>query len=121
MMSPTSLYFNAAFAADVVVDAAVRATLTLDAAIVSAKVSAQPFVEAQLTTSSGTGLRDIALAIIGTFTIVILTARAAGALADEQYGKLITLILASIPVIGFAYFPDTTVNILKGLFSSGVG
>jgi hypothetical protein len=84
-------------------------------------VMAGPMVVAQLTTGSGTGLRDIALAIIGTFTIVILAARAAGALADERYGRLITLILASIPVIGFAYFPDVTVDILKGLFSSGVG
>jgi hypothetical protein len=78
-------------------------------------------VVAQLSTSSGTGLRDIALAIIGTFTIVILAARAAGALADERYGKLVTLILAAVPVVGFAYFPDLTVNILKGLFASGVG
>jgi hypothetical protein len=80
-----------------------------------------PVVVAQLSTSSGTALRDIALAIIGTFTVVILAARAAGALADERYGQLITLVLAAIPVIGFAYFPDVTVNILKGLFTSGVG
>ncbi|WP_378062101.1 hypothetical protein [Actinophytocola glycyrrhizae] len=83
--------------------------------------TAAPDVVAQLSTSSGTGLRDIALAIIGTFTIVILAGRAAGALADERYGKLLWLVLGAIPVIGFAYFPDLSVSIIKGLFTSGVG
>ena len=78
-------------------------------------------VVAQLSTSSGTGLRDIALAIIGTFTIVILAGRAAGALADERYGKLLWLVLGAIPVIGFAYFPDLSVSIIKSLFTAGVG
>lgn len=75
-------------------------------------------VVAQLNASSGTALRDIALAIIGTFAVVVLAARSLAAFADERYGKLITLVLAAIPVIGFAYFPDVTVNILKGLFAS---
>jgi hypothetical protein len=75
-------------------------------------------VVAQLNATSGTGLRDIALAIIGTFAVVVLAARSLAAFADERYGKLITLVLAAIPVIGFAYYPDITVNILKGLFAS---
>ncbi len=86
-----------------------------------AEAVTDPAVLAQLSTSSGTALRDIALAIIGTFTLVILAGRAAGALADERYGKLLTLVLAAIPVIGFAYFPDLTLSILKGLYTSGVG
>lgn len=78
-------------------------------------------VVAQLDASSGTDLRDIVLGIIGTFVIVVLAARALAAFADERYGKMVTLILAAIPVIGFAYFPDSTVEILKGLFTSFAG
>lgn len=73
---------------------------------------------AQLDATSGTDVRNIALGIIGTFAIVVLAARALASFADEQYGKMITLLLAAVPVFGFAYFPDVTVNILKGLFSA---
>lgn len=76
---------------------------------------------AQLNANSGTNARNIILGIIGTFTIVVLAARALGAFADERYGKMVTLIIAAVPVIGFAYFPDETVNILKGLFSAFTG
>lgn len=73
---------------------------------------------AQLNANSGTNARDIALGIIGTFAIVVLAARALAAFADEQYGKMVTLLLAAVPVFGFAYFPDATVNILNGLFTA---
>lgn len=73
---------------------------------------------AQLNATSGTSVRDIALGIIGTFAIVVLAARALAAFADEQYGKMVTLLLAAVPVFGFAYFPDSTVNILNGLFTA---
>ncbi len=76
---------------------------------------------ADLSATSGTNARNIILGIIGTFTIVVLAARALGAFADERYGKMVTLIIAAVPVIGFAYFPDETVNILKGLFSAFTG
>lgn len=76
-------------------------------------------VQAQvLSPTSGTVARDIALGIIGTIMLVVVGFRALGSLADERYGKLITLILAAIPVVGIAYFPDITISILKGLFAS---
>jgi hypothetical protein len=78
-------------------------------------------VLAQLDANSGADARNIALGIIGTFAIVVLAARALAAFADERYGKMVTLIIAAIPVIGFAYFPDVTVNILKGLFTAFAG
>lgn len=78
-------------------------------------------VLAQLDSNSGTDARNIALGIIGTFAIVVLAARALAAFADERYGKMVTLIIAAIPVIGFAYFPDVTVEILKGLFTAFAG
>ena len=82
---------------------------------------AEGVVLAQLDSTSGTDARNIALGIIGTFAIVVLAARALAAFADERYGKMVTLIIAAIPVIGFAYFPDVTVNILKGLFTAFAG
>lgn len=82
---------------------------------------AERVVLAQLDSTSGTDARNIALGIIGTFAIVVLAARALAAFADERYGKMVTLIIAAIPVIGFAYFPDVTVNILKGLFTAFAG
>jgi hypothetical protein len=78
-------------------------------------------VLAQLNANSGTDARNIVLGIIGTFAVVVLAVRALGAFADDQYGKMITLLLASIPVFGFAYFPDSTVNIITGLFTAFTG
>src|SRR5438046_2523393 len=78
-------------------------------------------VLAQLNSTSGSDAANIALGIIGTFVIVVLAARALAAFADERYGKLVTLIVAAIPVVGFAFFPDVTVNILKGLFTAFAG
>lgn len=80
-----------------------------------------PMVVAQLNANSGTDVRNIALGIIGTLAIVVLAARALAAFADEAYGKMVTLLLAAVPVFGFAYFPDTTVNILNGLFTAFTG
>jgi hypothetical protein len=48
-------------------------------------------------------------------------AESAGAYVDDRYGKILGLVAAAIPIIGFAYFPDVTVNILKGLFTSFAG
>jgi hypothetical protein len=78
-------------------------------------------VLAQLTATSGTALRDIALGIIGTLALIVLAARFLGALADEQYGKMITAFLASVPVFGFSYFPDITVSIIVGVFTAFFG
>lgn len=76
---------------------------------------------AQLNANSGVNFRNIVLGIIGTLAVVVLAGRALGAFADERYGKLVTLLAAAIPVIGFCYFPDQTTSILKGLFTSIFG
>ena len=74
-----------------------------------------------LTANSGTAVRNTILGIIGTFAVVVLAARSLAAFADERYGKLASLIAAAVPVMGFCYFPDATVGILKGLFSAFMG
>jgi hypothetical protein len=75
-------------------------------------------VLAQLSPTSGTAARDIALGIVGTLTMIMLAVRAFAAFAEERYGKVFTILLAAIPVFGFAYFPEATANIIKGLFTS---
>lgn len=74
-----------------------------------------------LTPTSGQGLRDIALGIVGTFALVVLGVRALGAFADEKYGKIVTSFLAAVPIFGFVYFPDSTTALLKSLFTAFVG
>lgn len=76
---------------------------------------------AQLTADSGTSLRNVLLGIVGTFLVVVLAVRGLSAFADERYGKLVTLIIAAVPVAGFCYFPDQTVDLLKGLYASFTG
>jgi len=83
-----------------------------------------PLVEvtvAQLTANSGIAFRDIVLGILGTFTLIVLAARALAAYADDRYGKMVTLILAAVPVIGFCYFPDLTLEILQNMFQLVTG
>lgn len=75
-------------------------------------------VLAQLSATSGTALRDVALGIIGTLTLIVMAARALGAYADEHFGKLFTLVLAAVPVFGFSYFPDATAALLAAIWSS---
>ncbi|MGH3701275.1 MAG: hypothetical protein ACRDQY_17790 [Pseudonocardiaceae bacterium] len=78
-------------------------------------------VLADLTANSATNFRNIILGLIGTFAIVVLAARSLGAFADERYGKMVTLIISAVPVFGFCYFPDQTVSVLKGLFTTFTG
>lgn len=84
-------------------------------------LAAEVTVLAELTSTSATNVRNIALGIIGTLTIVVLAARSLGAFADDRYGQLVTLIMAAVPVAGFCYFPDETTALLKGLWQSFVG
>jgi len=71
---------------------------------------------AQLNARSGIGLRDVVLGILGTLAILVLAGRAIAAFAGENYGKFVSLSGAGIFVFGICYFPDRTVDILKGLF-----
>jgi hypothetical protein len=73
---------------------------------------------AQLTSTSGVNLRDIILAFIGTWIILVMAWHALSALASQEYGKLITMLLVALPVIAFAYFPDASMNVLRGLVAS---
>jgi hypothetical protein len=76
---------------------------------------------AALSATSASGIATIALGIIGTFTIVLLAARSFAAYADDRHGKMVTLIVAAVPIFFFCYFPDQTVNILKTLGTTFFG
>jgi hypothetical protein len=83
--------------------------------------SAETMYYAQLTATSGVNFRNIILGIIGTLLVVVMAARGVGAYADQQYGKLVSIIAAAVPVAGFCYFPDQTIAIVKGLFTAFFG
>ena len=90
----------------------------MSSVISAASVVENTVVLAQVSATSGTALRDIALGIIGTLTLIVMAARALGAYADEQFGKLIWLVVGAVPVIGFSYFPDATASLLTGVWTS---
>jgi hypothetical protein len=76
---------------------------------------------AALSATSASGIAAIALGIIGTFAIVLLAARSLAAYADDRHGRMVTLIVAAVPIFFICYFPDQTVNILKALGTTFFG
>ena len=76
---------------------------------------------AQLTGSTGIGLRNAILNILGTFLVAIIAARALSQFADEKYGKMITMLFAGAVVAGICYFPDQAIGLLKSIWSAAVG
>lgn len=86
-------------------------------ALGSAGMPTAPARAAQLTPTSGTELRDVLLAVMGTFLLVVVAARGLAAFAEERYGKIVMLVLAAVPVAGVCYFPAQATELLKGLFT----
>lgn len=74
-----------------------------------------------ITAQSAEGLKTIALGIIGTLTVILMAGRMLASYAEERYGKMISLVVGGAAVAGVAYFPDTALSILKGLFSTTTG
>lgn len=74
-----------------------------------------------ITAQSGEGLKDIVLGIIGSLLLILMAGRMLAAYAEERYGKMVSLVAGGAAVAGVAYFPDTAIAILKGLFSQFTG
>lgn len=70
---------------------------------------------AALTPTSAFGIQNIALGIIGTFTLILLAARSAAAYADDRHGRMVTLVIGAAVIFFFCYFPDQTITILKSI------
>jgi len=78
-------------------------------------------VLADLTSSTGLGLRNALLNILGSFLILIVAFRALSLFADEKYGKMITLMLGAAVVAGLCFYPDQAVALLKGVWTTTFG
>lgn len=74
-----------------------------------------------LSANSGIKLRDILLGIAGTVILILVVARGVSAYADERYGKIVTSLIAGVPVVGFCYFPEQGLDLLKGLWTTFFG
>lgn len=68
---------------------------------------------------TGAGIKDWALAIIGNLFIVILVVRAVSHYAKAEWGALMTSVAAAIVLVGFIYFPDQVISILKTAWDKG--
>lgn len=82
---------------------------------------ASDLVLAQLNENSGDRLRDIILNIVGALTVAVMAARAAMALLDDRFGKMLGLLAGSALVLGICYFPDQFVDVSLGIFNSVTG
>lgn len=76
---------------------------------------------AELTGTTGLGLRNALLNILGSFLVLLVAFRAVALLADEKYGKMITLMLGGAVVAGFCFFPDQAIALLKALWITTFG
>lgn len=84
-------------------------------------VAENGLVLAQLTANSGNALRDIVLGIVASLAVAILGALLLKAFGEQRHGQMIGIFLAGAVVVGSAVFPDQTMSVLGGLFSSVFG
>jgi hypothetical protein len=66
-----------------------------------------------MTPITGESFKDAILVIAGNIFIVIFIFRTVGAYAKKEWGELITNLLAAILIVGFVYFTDSSINVLK--------
>lgn len=76
---------------------------------------------ADIKSLSGESIKNVALALVGTALIIVMAVKGLSAYSQDKYGRLVGLILAAVPVAGFAYFPDQTVQLIKDIYDAIVG
>lgn len=72
---------------------------------------------AQVGVTTGVGLRDWILAVVGTFVIVLAVFRLVGAWMENAYGRMASIFVAAVVVGGFCYFPDQAVRFIQSLWN----
>ncbi|MET8703659.1 TcpD family membrane protein [Kitasatospora sp. NPDC004723] len=71
--------------------------------------------------TDGSALKTWLLIIIGNFFIILIAARGVGHFMKQQWGELITMIVAGVVVAGFVYFPDTAIALLGDIWTKVSG
>lgn len=65
----------------------------------------------------GIAIKDAVLVLAGNIFIIIFIVRTVGAFAKKEWGDLVVNILAAIVIAGFVYFTDSSIEVLKGIWS----
>lgn len=64
---------------------------------------------------------EMALKIIGNIFLVVLVVRAFGAYFKKEWGDLATEVVFAVVLVGFIYFTDQSLGILKWLWNATLG
>ncbi|MEU8550965.1 hypothetical protein AB0C81_28975 [Streptomyces roseoverticillatus] len=70
---------------------------------------------------TGEGLKKWVLVVAGNLFIAVLAARMVGSFMKKDWGGMITMCAAAVLVVGFVWFPDATVELLKGIWQKVIG
>lgn len=66
---------------------------------------------------TGAGLKDWVIIVAGNIFIVLFVVRTLGAFAKKEWGEMIVNVLVGVFVAGLVYSTDSTITILKNLWS----
>jgi len=66
---------------------------------------------------TGVAVKDAVLTLAGNVFIIIFIIRTVGAFAKKEWGELVVNFLAGIIIAGFVYFTDSSVTVLKTIWS----
>jgi TctA family transporter len=67
------------------------------------------------------GFEELILKILGNLFLLILAIRMVVAYLKKDYGEMIAEICVAVVIVGFVYFTDQTVGILKGIWNATIG
>ena len=69
----------------------------------------------------GIAIKDAVLVLAGNVFIIIFIVRTVGAFAKKEWGELVVNVVAAIVIIGFVYFTDSSIEVLKSIWSMILG
>lgn len=69
----------------------------------------------------GVAFKDWVLLLAGNIFIIIFVIRAIGAFAKKEWGELVVNFLAGIVIAGFVYFTDSSIAVLKSIWTTIFG
>lgn len=69
----------------------------------------------------GVAVKDWVLLLAGNIFIIIFVIRAIGAFAKKEWGELVVNFLAGIVIAGFVYFTDSSITVLKSIWTTIFG
>jgi hypothetical protein len=78
-------------------------------------------VEAVLTAGelfpNGESIKNAVLILAGNVFIIIFIIRSVGAFAKREWGELVVNFLAGVIIVGLVYFTDSSVQVMKTIWS----